>query len=85
MALAVTLAKVSLIPTDHVRYLPEYADPYREELAEVIEILDESKDPLRPGSNGMPYWLKVRFEKDKKVCTLPARRFLLEERRMTVA
>ncbi|MDE2071266.1 MAG: hypothetical protein KGI70_00840 [Patescibacteria group bacterium] len=76
-------ARVSLAPGDLVRYCPKFADPYRDKLAYVEEILDESKHPLRVGPEATPYWLRVKF-KNGTVKTLNAQAFVIEEVRQNI-
>mgnify|MGYP003393349218 CR=1 FL=1 len=85
MTLATVLTRVSVSRGDKVRYLPNFADPYRDEMAELIEIIDTSTHPLQQGIEGTPFWFRVRFLKDDIEKTLPTTRFLLEEKRMSIA
>jgi hypothetical protein len=83
--LVLMLARVSVGQGDLVRYAPKFHSPYRNKLAYVERILDESEHPLQEGPEATPYWLEVRFKKDNAVKTLNAQAFVLEEVRQNVA
>ena len=83
MALIAVLALVDMVEVDQVRYMPNFADPYRGKLAEVLRIYDMPSRQNSDNPSDMYQWIEVRFLEDGAIMTLPSIRFLLEERRST--